>query len=57
MIRPEQFETKEQLEKQLQKEEDPFQKSYLSLMILLSQEAPWSMLREAKEEEINPFLK
>ena len=57
MIRPEQFETKEQLEKQKEKEEDPFQKSYLSLMILLSQAAPYSMLQEAREEEINPFLK
>ncbi len=43
VIRPEQFETKETLEKRLEKEDDPFQRSYLTLMILLSQAAPYSV--------------
>ena len=56
VIRPEQFETRETLEKRLEKEDNPFQRSYLSLMILLSQAAPYSALKEEEEEERNPFL-
>lgn len=56
VIRPEQFETKETLEKRMQNEDDPFFRSYLSLMILLSQAAPYSALKEEEEEERNPFL-
>lgn len=56
VIRPEQFETKETLKRRLENEEDPFQRSYLSLMILLSEAAPYSALEKEEKEERNPFL-
>ncbi len=53
-IRPEQFRLKEELTALLNSSSDPFFRSYLSLMILLSQAAPYT--REEEKEEINPYL-
>ncbi len=53
-IRPEQFRTKEELTALLNSSTDPFFRSYLSLMIILGQVAPYT--REEEEEEKNPYL-
>ena len=55
-VRPEQFYTKEDLEKLLEKKTDPFFRSYLFLMIVLASFVPYSQFHP-DEAEINPFLK
>ena len=55
-IRPEQFSSSEELTERLEREDDPFFRSYLSLMTVLATLVPYSQFHSA-DEETNPFLK
>ncbi len=55
-VRPEQFYAKEEIDKLLKKETDPFFRSYLSLMGVLADLVPFSQFHP-EESEINPFLR